>query len=278
MTWLVFSILSSSAILLLFRWFSDGGVHTRHAIMLNYAVAAATGFAIFTPTAEWFSQPWFFPAAGMGVLFYVIFRVMAKTAQENGVAVGVVVTKMSVIIPVVVGLTVLNETFSNEKMAGIALGLAAVALTTRGGVKNGAWMWPIILFAGSGVIDASLKLFQVNLLSESDTPVFVSTVFSFAFISALVHHLFTSERAVSKRSMLGGILLGIVNFGSLYFILKSLALPGLESSVVFPINNFGIVICSTLLAIVLFRENPRPRVWLGIGLASGSIWLLYLSS
>lgn len=278
MTWLLLSILASSGILLLFRGFSDHGVHTRHAIMLNYSVAAITGFVIFTPTEHWFSQPWFLPAAAMGTLFYVIFRVMAKTAQENGVAVGVVVTKMSVIIPVVMGLTILDETISGYKIGGIILGLAAVLLTTKKGAKKGAWIWPLVLFVGSGAIDASLKLFQVKLLTDAQTPVFISTIFSFAFFSALIHHFFTAEKRVSGRSALGGLALGLVNFGSLYFILKALALPGMESSVVFPLNNFGIVLCSSLLAIILFKERPDLKVWLGLGLASCSIWLLYLSS
>ncbi len=278
MIWLLGSVLCSSGILLLFRSFTDAQVHTRHAIMINYLTAASTGYLIYRPTELWFAEPWFLPSALMGVFFYMIFRVMAKTAQENGVAVSVVFSKMSVVIPVMVGLTILNESLNWLKVVGILVGIAAVVLTAQGDTRKGLWIWPLILFLGSGGIEASLKLFQVKLLGEGQTPLFISTVFSFAFLTAASHHITTTERKVSGRSALGGLILGMINFGSIYFLLKALDLPGWESSFVFPINNFAIVLCSAVLAMLLFRETPKLRVWTGLGLASFSIWLLYLST
>lgn len=278
MIYIGLSILTSSAILLLFRWFGQAGIVTRHAIMTNYAVAAITGLVVFMPSNHWFHQPWFWPSALLGTLFYSIFSVMAKTAQENGVAVGVVVTKMSVILPIVIGLSLLGEQFSWLKMVGIAAGLSAVFLTTNGHIKGGAIIWPIILFVGSGLIDSLLNLFQKWSVGQEDFPVFSSTVFAFAFLSALAHHfILKTERTVSRKSLTGGIVLGIVNFGSIYFLLKALALPNWESSVVFPINNFGIVLLSTFGAIVLFKERPNAKNWIGIGLSFAAIWFLYLS-
>jgi len=277
MTYILLSILASSAILLLFRWFSSAGIETRHAIMTNYLVASLTGLAVFTPTDSWLHQPWFWPSAGLGILFYTIFRVMAKTAQENGVAVGVVVTKMSVVIPVIIGLSVLSESVNWLKIVGILSGIASVFLTAKGHVKKGALTWPIILFIGSGVIDSLLNLFQKWSVSEAEFPVFASTIFGFAFSTAFIHHLTFKDKQVKTKSLLGGLLLGIVNFGSIYFLMKALAIPDLESSVVFPINNFGIVLLSTILAIVLFKERPTWKNWLGILLAFGAIWFLYLS-
>lgn len=245
--------------------------------MINYLVAAITGFMIFQPQANWFQKPWFYLTAGLGILFYLVFRVMAKTAQENGVAVGVVVTKMSVVIPVIVGLAILNEEINSLKIIGIVTGLIAVFLTTRGGVKDGAYIWPILLFAGSGFIDSSLKLLQFNFIEDGDFPLFSSTIFCFAFIAAGIHHLALKDVQVERKTAIGGALLGIVNFGSIFFVLKSLALPGWESSLVFPINNFGIVLFSTLVAIPLFAEHPRARVWIGMVLALGAIALLFFS-
>ena len=278
MTWLALSILANSGLLLMFRWFADLGVHTRHAILVNYLVAALTGFFLFPPSQDLFSRPWFWLTAAMGLLFYLVFRIMAKTAQENGVAVSVVVTKMSVIIPVIIGLTVLQESASWVKILGILTGLASVFLTTKGGVRDGAWIWPVILFLSTGLIDTSLKLMQVHLVDSAEFPIFSASIFMFAFISGLAHHLYSRERIINRRSFSGGLALGLINFCSLYFVLKALDLPGLESSVVFPINNFGVVLGATLLAIVLFKEHPRTRVWVGLGLASASIWILYLTT
>lgn len=278
MIYIVLSVLASSAILLIFRWFSSAGINSRHAIMTNYAVASATGLIVFTPSAHWYNQPWFWPSAALGILFYTIFRVMAKTAQENGVAVGVVVTKMSVIIPVFIGLTVLHEAFNWFKILGIVCGISAVFLTTNGHIKGGAIIWPIILFVGSGIIDTLLNLFQEWSVQPSEFPVFSSTVFAFAFLTAIIHHFWIkTDRTVKLKSIFGGLLLGIVNFGSIYFVLAALALPAWESSVVFPINNFGIVLLSTIMAMALFKERPNLKNWIGIGLSFSAIWFLYLA-
>lgn len=278
MIYIVLSILTSSAILLLFKWFGNLGIVARHAIMINYAVAAITGIIVFMPSNHWFDQPWFWPSMFMGILFYVIFSVMSRVAQTNGVAVGVVITKMSVILPVFIGLSLLGEQFSWLKIIGITAGLSAVFLTTNGHIKSGAIIWPVVLFFGSGLIDSLLNLFQKWSVSAAEFPVFSSTLFSFAFLTALAHHLMQkTERNVSSRSIMGGLALGIVNFGSIYFLLKSLALPHWESSVIFPLNNFGIVLLSTLGAMVFFKERPNAKNWLGIGLSFVAIWFLYLS-
>ena len=62
------------------------------------------------------------------------------------------------------------------------------------------------------------------------------------------------------RVLAWGILLGLVNFGSIFFLVKTLnyqhPLQGsIDSSVVFGINNIGIVTLSVLLGVLLFKER-----------------------
>ena len=277
MIYLLLSILSSIGIFIAFRMFSRMGANTRHAIMINYLIAAITGLVVFRPSEPWFNSSWFIPSCFLGSFFYVIFRVMAKVTQENGMSVSSIATKMSVIIPVTIGLTVLQESINVLKIVGIVFGLASVLMSAGGNVKNGTWLWPLVLFIGSGLIDSSLNLFQTMSVTEAEFPVFIMNIFAFAFLSALIHQLFSKERKISTKSISGGFLLGLVNFSALYFILKSLALPNWESSIVFPINNFGIIAGSTLFAMIVFNEKVDIKGWISIGLATCSIVLLYLS-
>jgi len=277
MIYLLLSVLSATGLFILFRWFRSSGVHTRHAIMVNYGVASATGLVVFRPSAPWFEQPWFWPAAALGTFMYLIFRIMARATQENGVAIASIANKMSVIIPVLFGLLYLHEKATGLKIAGIITGVAAVTLSTRGSAKGGGWFWPLILFIGSGLIDASLKLFQYWTLSEGEFPVFCITTFGFAFLAALTHHFFTAERIVYWRSLRGGLLLGVFNFGSIFFILKTLSLPGWESSAIFPINNVSVVALSTLSALVIFREKPNVAGIVSLALACIAILFLYMA-
>ncbi|MDA7744521.1 EamA family transporter [bacterium] len=254
------------------------GANARQAIMLNYAVAALTGFIFFRGESDYLSEAWFWPAGIMGIMFYVVFRLIAKTTQTNGVSAASIATKMSVIIPIAVGLLMLGETWNVLKLTGIAVGIIAVILSTGSNPEIKDWKWPLLAFIGSGVIDASLNLFQVWTVSEAQFPSFISTIFSFAFVTGIIHHFTFSERKISIKTYLGGAALGIVNFGSLLFILLSLSLPNFESSVIFPINNVGIVMLSSIMAFLLFKEKITLKALLGILLSIVAIALLYFSN
>lgn len=254
------------------------GANARQAIMLNYAIAALTGFIFFRGETNYFSEAWFWPAGIMGILFYVVFRLIAKTTQTNGVATASIATKMSVILPIAVGLLLLGESWNLLKLLGIVLGIVAVILSTGSNPEIKDWKWPLLAFIGSGVIDAALNLFQVWTVAEVQFPSFISTTFSFAFITGFAHHFTFPDRKIAGITYLGGIALGIVNFGSLLFILLSLSLPNFESSVIFPINNVGIVMLSSIMAFLLFKEKITLKALFGILLSIAAIAVLYLSN
>ena len=81
---------------------------------------------------------------------------------------------------------------------------------------------------------------------------------------------------INFKNVLGGICLGVPNYFSIYFLLKALQHPMLTSASVFTINNVAIVMLSTLLGILLFKEVLSLKNWLGIGLAIISIVLVAL--
>jgi len=83
------------------------------------------------------------------------------------------------------------------------------------------------------------------------------------------------NRMVNRVSIVSGILLGLANLGTVYFLLKALSVPSWESSIVYPLNNFGIVLASTLVAVLFFGERLTTSVRLSLCFATGSIVLLY---
>ena len=72
-------------------------------------------------------------------------------------------------------------------------------------------------------------------------------------------------------------LLGLVNYCSIYFLLKALKIEGLESSSLFTINNVGIVTLTTLMGITFFKEHISKLNWIGIALALIGITLMSLA-
>jgi drug/metabolite transporter (DMT)-like permease len=272
--YIVLSIFSATAILLLFRWMGHNGVNSRHAIMVNYAVAGLIGLLFFSHSEEVWNKSWFLPSMAMGVFFYIVFRFIAKTTQTNGVSAASIATKMSVLIPVLTGIFLLDESISWLKVIGISLGLVAVFFASKPNQNIENWKWLLLAFLGSGLIDAALKLFQTWSVTSAEFPSYITVIFSFAFLAGLAHHFTLPDRKIEAKSYFGGIMLGLVNFASLIFILEAISLPNWESSVIFPINNVGIVALSSLSALILFKENLDLKGWLSVILALCSICLL----
>ncbi|NRD23395.1 EamA family transporter [Winogradskyella litoriviva] len=283
MIYLFLSVLSSTAIFVLFKLFSKYNVDTLQAIVVNYATAFVCGFILYdgniSPT-QIIETNWFIAAIGLGFLFIAIFNVMALTAQKNGLSVVSVASKMSLVIPVLFGIYVHNESTEAQKLIGIALALVAVYLTSikkkDTTVLTKSIYLPIILFIGSGIIDTTVNHFA----PEGNIPMFLSTIFGIAGIMGfflLIYKSISSKKTLQIKSVPFGIVLGLVNYCSMYFLILALRVENTESSTIFTINNIGILALSTLLGLALFKENLSKKNWIGIGLAFIAILLVTLS-
>ena len=69
------------------------------------------------------------------------------------------------------------------------------------------------------------------------------------------------------KNILWGITLGVPNYLTLHFFIRSLQSPSLESSQVFPVVNMGIIILSAVSGIIFFKEKLTPLNWTGIAIA-----------
>lgn len=287
MIYLLLSILASTAIFVVFKLFNRYKINTFQAIVANYVTACICGLISYESpinTDEIFNSKWFLGATLLGFLFIAVFNLMALTAQRNGLSVASVASKMSVVIPVVFGLYVYNESVSFQKVFGIILALIAVYLTaikakTSISLKQGLFL-PFILFLGSGVIDASIKYLETTYVPKNGIPIFSATIFGCA---AMIGLLILTYKAIKQsikfeiKNAIGGIVLGVINYYSIVFLLKALQFKGLESSTLFTVNNVAIVMVSTLVGLFLFRESISKKNWIGISLAIVSILLVTLA-
>lgn len=280
MIYLLLSVIFASILYVILKLFKTYQVNTLHAIITNYFVAFTCGFILSESRMtinEVTSSSWFLGTIFLGMLFIVIFNIMGITAQRSGVAVTSVASKMSMVIPIVFGLIVYNESAGVLKIIGILLALVAVYLASVKSKEGFKWrniIFPILLFFGSGVIDTSLKFMESNYVQEAHFPIFSTTIFGFAGIFGVIFLLIKGNQKIHWRSILGGIILGIPNYFSLIFLLKALSAEGLESSMVFTVNNVSIVMLSTLIGLLVFKEKLLPKNWVGIGLAIVSIFLV----
>tara|TARA_R110002072_G_scaffold32294_4_gene98778 strand:- start:1925 stop:2788 length:864 start_codon:yes stop_codon:yes gene_type:complete len=275
--YLLLSVFFSTSLFVIFKYFDIYKIDTLKAIVVNYIVAFILGFVLAEESITFANipdQPWFFGALVLGLLFVSIFFVMALTAQINGVSVVSVAGKMSVVIPIIFGVILYNESLSTIKIIGIILAIVAVYLAS---VKNNlekhkkaGLLLPVILFLGSGAIDTTLKYVEINFVSENEVSIFSGSLFGFAGVFGLIFLLF---KTIQKREVFGvknliaGIVLGIPNYYSIVFLIKALQTKGIESSTLFTINNVGIVVVSTLVGLLIFKESFSLKNKIGIALA-----------
>ena len=285
MIYLLLSIIASTLIFINFKLFERFNINILQAIVVNYIIAFITGIIAYDGTVTLSQLPkldWFYYTLGLGALFIIVFNLMAITTQRSGLSVVSVATKMSVVIPILFGLFYYNESLGALKLFGIGLALIAVYLssvkTDKGiNIDKKLILLPILVFIGSGIIDTSIKFLEDTYVAQNDVPLFSAVIFLAAAIVGLIliaNQAIKGKFKFEAKNIIAGICLGIPNYFSIYFLVKTLRSDILDSSGIFTINNVAIVTISTLAGIILFKEKLLRKNWIGIGLAILSIILI----
>ena len=286
MIFLLLSILFSTGLFVIFKYFGIYKIDVLKAIFVNYIVAFSMGFFFAErqiPISEIYLQPWFSGALFLGALFVSIFFVMAMTAQENGVSVTSISGKMSVVVPVVFGIILYNESITFLKIVGIIMALIAVYLSSvkeEKSEKNGTLLLPILLFIGSGTIDTLLKYIQENYVADEDVSIFSGSLFGIAGVFAffiLVIKTIKKRASFGYKNIIAGIILGVPNYYSIIFLIKALQNKNFESSTLFTINNVAIVVVSTLVGLFFFKEKFSIKNKVGVVMAILGIVLVTIA-
>ena len=294
MLFLLLSILSSTGIFLIFRLIEKRGVENFPVIVVNYITAASLGFLTGGRSATGtgnFPAPFYGLAILIGILFIVMFFIVARSSQKAGMAVTTIAGKMSVIFPILFSIFYdPNDAISGVKSAGIAVALAGVGMTIykkRTQWPDPAFIYlPVLLFFGMGLVDSLVKLAQYEFVSDANLSLFTAILFSISAIIGLAASFAGKGRfrkLFTAGAIFWGALLGAVNFGSIFFLVRTLNYQhpeqgSIDSSVVFGINNIGIVSLSVVLGMILFREELSLLNRAGIGICVLATILLALSS
>lgn len=281
MTYLLLSILFSSAIFVVFKLFEKFNINTLQAIIANYFTAFSIGILSYQQDVNFIiipQKPWYIGAIILSCLFITVFNLMALTSQKNGVSVASVAGKMSIVIPVLFGIYLYNEILTLQKSIGILLALSAVFLTTSKGQvthKKGNFIFPILLFLGSGIIDTLIKYIQENFVTDNELPLFSAILFIQAGLLGIIAFLLKPTKIYGKN-IIAGLFLGIINYYSIIYLLKALNHKTMGSAEVFTVNNVAIVMLTTLVGLFLFKEKLILKNWIGICIAIISILLITL--
>lgn len=289
MIFLVLSLLCSVLLGFIFKLYGRFGVDSFQAIVFNYitCVLFGTWYAGRIPLgpAPGDEGLWLPYALGLGAVFITGFTTAALTVRYFGVTVSQIMQKMSILVTVPFALLVYHESAGWGKILGVVMAIAAIVLVNwpKTGAasgdatsRNGRLWIPLVTWFLAGIIEITFLWVQGEKYAAPDNVNFISTVFGTAGALGLVVALWgwlNRRMAWSWRNVIGGIVLGIPNFGSMYFLLLALG-SGLEGSFVFPVTNMGIILVTTAGALLFFHEKLSKMNWLGIALSVLAIALM----
>ncbi|MEM7548945.1 MAG: hypothetical protein AAF363_04690 [Bacteroidota bacterium] len=287
MIYLLLSIILHVAIFLIFRFYAIYKIDRLGAIIVNYIVCVLTGLIFLRDFAKissvGFETPWIPWAIATGALFVFTFNLMAYCTQVFSVTVSSVSSKIALVIPVVFSLFILKigvEGFTLFNYIGILLALSAVVLTSYQENKENIhvsglikWLVPLGVFVFSGFIDVILNYANYAMIPSEEEKVYPIFAFLSAAIFGLVA-LLIRRKKVGIRSVIAGIILGIPNYFSIYFLLKALSSFENNGAVLYPFLNIGIILTSALFSVILFKERLSGINKLGLLFAVIAIILI----
>lgn len=278
---LISAILLSTAILVAFKLFEKYDISLTQAIVTNYLVASFLGFLMSDVVSVniFISKPWFFYSILTGISLIVVFNIFGVSSQKAGIAITAVASKMSIVIPIFIGIIFYSDSIGFFKAGGIAAALLSFYLIlqknkSEKNVKKWILILPLLLFLGNGINDSLLKHSERNYI-HGDTISFLALSFFFSLIVGLfilAFQLASGKTSLRFKNILAGIILGLLNWGSTYYFLLGLGI--FKNSFIFPVFNVSVVGISALTGYFAFREKLSVRSWIGVALAALSIILI----
>ncbi|MFN8286191.1 MAG: DMT family transporter [Chitinophagales bacterium] len=291
MIFLLLTIITSASLVLIFKVFDKYQVPLFPAIVVNYLAATISAF-IFLPdksgvtNGSLFSHNWIPLAMGLGALFITIFNMVSITTVRFGVSTASVAMKLGLVLPVLLAFTLYGEPFNWFKLLGIILAFVAVILssikeeTEHHEHSKLSVLLPLLVFLGSGAADALTQLANKQYVSKEGMEEFSFFLFLAAAIAGVVGFiigLIRKQTSLPLKSIIGGTILGVINYFSYFFMLKALASVNWGSSVLFPVINLGTVAFATIVGVLLFREKISKTNLAGLLFAAASISVILLS-
>lgn len=198
-----------------------------------------------------------------GVFFFLSFIYYQISVRKNNVGLAGTFGKLGILVPMIFSVILWNEIPTKIQWIGIILSIISIIIVNVSFKKNSIkdiHINLILLFLFGGMAEFSNKIFQKYALSEYKS-LFLFFVFFIAFIISLIVTM-KRKKTVEKRAIITGILVGIPNLFSSFFLI--IALNYMKTSVVFPIYSAGSIVIITLAGTFFFKERLKNKELIAI--------------
>jgi drug/metabolite transporter (DMT)-like permease len=286
MGFVVLAVLCSVAVSVLLRWARDARIDVPQAVTWNYLAATAlcatllkpAPAQVFSPAAPW--SGWL----ALGLILPVLFVLLGRSVQRAGIVRTDIAQRLSLLLSLLAAFTLFGETANGPRLLGLALGLLSLPCLlarprgqTRQVAASARWL-PLAVLVGFAMVDVLLKRIALDGM-----PLAVSLLatFAIAFVPMLGWQVWRHARGravLTLRNLYAGLLLGVLNFGNIYFYLRAHRALSEHPSLVFAGMNIGVVLLGTLVGVAVYRERLTRLNLAAIPMAIGAIVLIGLGA
>ncbi len=275
--------IASSALISIFMRLSTGRIRNNVAMLaVNYAACLliACGYAgVCTTPGALFPAADTLPATLLmggihGSLYLFSFVLLQRSVRRNGVVLSALFQRLGLLVPLVVSVFAFHEIPTPVQIIGFVLAILAILLMNLGGDASlrGAGAGLLLLLLSGGLGDAMSKIFE-QLGDPALSPQFLLYTFGAALLLCVALMLY-KKQLPGKSELLFGVLIGIPNFFSARFLLRSL--EELAAVIVYPTFSVAAILVVTLAGVLFFKERLRPRQWIALSVILTALVLLNL--
>lgn len=251
-----------------------------NVLTINYLIATVISFSISgnNLTRESLISPELLLfTTVLGAFFILNFFIYSFSIHNNGMGISIAAMRLSLVIPICLSLFFYGEYIQPIQYVGIMMVFPAlylmIAKIENAKVKSlKSTVFLLLLFVFNGMIDASLKVFERKFSAEIPEYLFLALIFSSSFIIGSIYLIAQKNFTFSKKEFFYGIIVGIANLYSSFFIL--LALKEMAGAIVFSITNVANVVLGALIGIIIWKDALTARQKAGLILALISILIL----
>ena len=276
MIYLLLAILSSAMVSVVMR-LSEGRVNAKTGMLaVNYVICLLVagsymGFNKAFLGGDGFS---FAVSTGFvnGFLYLAGFVLLQMNVKKNGVVLSSIFMRLGLLVPMVISMGLFGEMPTMLQAIGFVIAVSAIILINFESSKSSVSfkMGLILLLLSGGCADGMSKIYEEMGNSAFEEQFLFYTFFS-ALILCLALMVYKKEHPQGK-DILFGALIGIPNYFSARFLLKSLdAVPAV---IAYPTYSVATIAVVTLAGRLMFKEYLSKKQQIAVLMIMTALALL----
>ena len=280
---LIIAVLCSVAVSVLLKVARKRNIVIQQAIAFNYIVALSLSWFLLKPDFKGLEFTDFIAQSentpiflALGILLPSVFIIMSKAVEFAGIVRSDAAQRLSLFLPILAAFLIFHETLSQSKVVGIVLAFVGLfCLLSKPNQQSAVDFRGVLglvgVWFGYGIIDI---LFKQVAKSGGAFPTTLFIAFSLAACIMFIYLLFKRTQW-NVASVVGGIILGVLNFFNILFYIKAHQSFGSNPTLVFAGMNIGVICLGTITGALIFKEKISKINWLGIVFSLCAIFCLY---